>query len=518
MIFIHVRLQSNEGVDALLTPDDRKCLEILHLHGVDSHKLEKLIDQSVNQADAILEEYAKYVEGGHANRMPAQLAKAFLNGVFTGTVAHLNDKEQRDLQIPPLTDLVNNDETPTSLRSDDYLGKGNGIDSRLASIMKLKFKAESSLNETRKALQTYAPCILDSVADSIKQTGSAYTELFLTLDKSVMEEVSDLVKSLGGVAGKSCQPPSKHYPLLADKHNPLFMVSLLQDAMNAKKRLDAFVEDIVTGVDGVERKRAPLKTVERAMVKVYEKYDCNFAMLTDLARITIICDDEFALKSILLKLKTAVDKKITTIVRIKFRLHEKYDAMEAGGYRDILINMFFPPQEEKESEHMVELQLNLKKFVQIKDGGGHASYAVARMLQAFDAAAVTYTGMINQESARDIGTGLIKKATLVGVDVAETEIKLTQALGSSSVQLVELKLLNIHFSSVDMASLNWLAASAIHLAATLKVLIIDKCKVKGPISPEVGMLHLLVTLNLSMNRIDGASKRSFYYEYLKTFL
>jgi hypothetical protein len=131
---------------------------------------------------------------------------------------------------------------------------------------------------------------------------------------------------------------------------------------------------------------------------------------------------------------------------------------------------------------------------------------------------VTYTGMINQESARDIGTGLIKKATLVGVDVAETEIKLTQALGSSTVQLVELKLLNIHFSSVDMASLNWVAASAIHLAATLKVLIIDKCKVKGPIPPEVGMLHLLVTLNLSMNRIDGASKRCFYYEYLKTFL
>ncbi len=53
--------------------------------------------QSVNQADAILAEYAKYAEGGHANRMPAQLAKAFLNGVLTGTVAHLNDKEHRDI-------------------------------------------------------------------------------------------------------------------------------------------------------------------------------------------------------------------------------------------------------------------------------------------------------------------------------------------------------------------------------------------------------------------------------------
>ncbi len=58
-------------------------------------------------------------------------------------------------------------------------------------------------------------------------------------------------------------------------------------------------------------------------------------------------------------------------------------------------------------------QLNLRGFVEIKDGGGHASYAVARMLQAFDAAAVTYTGMINQESARDIGTGKEEKLGVV---------------------------------------------------------------------------------------------------------
>ena len=72
----------------------------------DSRKLEKLVDQSVNQADAILAEYKKNVEGGHPGRMPAQLAKAFLNGVFTATVTHLNDEKQRDAQTPPLKTLV----------------------------------------------------------------------------------------------------------------------------------------------------------------------------------------------------------------------------------------------------------------------------------------------------------------------------------------------------------------------------------------------------------------------------
>ncbi len=55
-------------------------------------------NQSVNQADAILAEYAKNVEGGHPDRMPAQLAKAFLNGVFTATATHLIDEKQRDAQ------------------------------------------------------------------------------------------------------------------------------------------------------------------------------------------------------------------------------------------------------------------------------------------------------------------------------------------------------------------------------------------------------------------------------------
>ena len=218
-----------------LSADDLICLELLHEHRVDSHKLEKLIDQSVNQADAIIDEYKR------TGKMPAQLAKAFLNGVFSGTVAHQNEVKLRELQIPPLRNLVNSKQTHQIFVDDAYLGQGNGISSRLASIENLKSKAQSNFDETGKALQTYAPCILESVADSIKQTGSDYTELFLSLDKSVVEDVSVLVKSLGGEAGKSCQPQSKHYPLLSDRNNPIFMVPLLQDAKNAKKRLDEFV-------------------------------------------------------------------------------------------------------------------------------------------------------------------------------------------------------------------------------------------------------------------------------------
>ena len=87
-------------------------------------------------------------------------------------------------------------------------------------------------------------------------------------------------------------------------------------------------------------------------------------------------------------------------------------------------------------------------------------------------------------------------------DKAEAEFIMTQSLASSSVQLVELKLLNIKFSS-DMGSLNWLAESVEHVKATLKVFIIQECGVKGSIPPKSGMLRQLVVLDLRNNQFAG---------------
>jgi hypothetical protein len=235
------------------------------------------------------------------------------------------------------------------------------------------------------------------------------------------------------------------------------------------------------------------------MAKVHEKYDCLLDMLTDLARGTIVCQDEHALRTVLIKLNNAVNAGIARILRIKFRLDDTFEAMEAGGYRDILINMAFPP-----NDHIVELQINLEKFVEIKNGGGHASYTVGRMLQAFDSDATTYTGILNSDKTRDIQTGFLKKVTAFGLDGTETEGRMVEALGSSSVQLIELHLMSIKFTSV-LGNLNWLVVSAKHLGATLKDLCVKKCEVKGPIPPEVGMLLQLVKLNLSDNQIEGAS-------------
>jgi hypothetical protein len=134
-------------------------LKLLHEHHVDCHKLKKMLDLNVNQADAIIDEYDR------TGKMPAQLVKAFLNGVFSGTVAHTNEIAQRASQIPPLQKLldnrgeINNTDGKTDPRfiTDEYLGDGKGIKARLKSSEKLKSKAEVNLKMLQDVLHECAP-------------------------------------------------------------------------------------------------------------------------------------------------------------------------------------------------------------------------------------------------------------------------------------------------------------------------------------------------------------------------
>jgi hypothetical protein len=57
------------------------------------------------------------------------------------------------------------------------------------------------------------------------------------------------------------------------------------------------------------------------------------------------------------QVENAVSAGIARLLRVKFRLVDTFEAMEAGGYRDILMNMAFPP-----NDHIAELQINLEKI------------------------------------------------------------------------------------------------------------------------------------------------------------
>jgi len=299
--------EGQRNMSLSLTADEVECVGILRNNSVDAVKLRKLVDSSVGEAGAVIKEY------NSTKLLPTAMAKALLGGVFSATVAHTNDAAQRAAQVGPLEKLVDDPNMPEYLKGDTSLGKGNGLKARLALVERLQAKAERNLVEVKEVLHKRGPDILENVAVAIKETGAEYADLFEDLDKAVMAKMGALIQSMTPLDGgaKQGQPPSKQYPDLKDPKDPLYLVALLADAQEGKRTLDEFIRHLVDGVAGAEPKYAPLKSVGRSMVKVYEKYACLFDQLTDLARATVLCKDERVLCMILEKLsKAAKDKAV----------------------------------------------------------------------------------------------------------------------------------------------------------------------------------------------------------------
>ena len=69
------------------------------------------------------------------------------------------------------------------------------------------------------------------------------------------------------------------------------------------------------------------------------------------------------------------------VLLIKNRLMLAFDASVSGGYRDLLLNLRCLA-----TGHIVELQITLKGLIDVKAGGGHANYAIARVHRLFERA------------------------------------------------------------------------------------------------------------------------------------
>ena len=191
----------------------------------------------------------------------------------------------------------------------------------------------------------------------------------------------------------------------------------------------------------------------------------------DLGRATVECDNVETLDRTIGKLSEKSKTKKVFIMRIKNRLDPGFDPMEAGGYRDVLINLSF-----EEEGHQVELQLNLSAFVIIKNSGGHAAYTAARMLQAFDPNVVDYIGAVDDATCSDLSCGLTKRLT--AIHQINKPLKFVAALESRSAQVVELKILNVQLEG-DMKNSKWLEAVFDSLKSTLHTLQIDGCGLEG---------------------------------------
>lgn len=373
-----------------------------------------------------------------------------------------------------------------TLVKDYVLGEGNGLASRLGKATASKDAAAAGLEQVTAKLKKESPLILAGVAGDIKASAQKYAEAHATIDPGLLD--TD--------AGKAQPKPSSELYKGLPNDDTRLLIGLLDDALKAKPFLDALISRLVEVVPGTKGLKAPIKDVGRCLVKISEKYKGVVDRVTDMARGTVVCKGAEELLRVVEFLKAEVEKGNVVVVRIKNRVAADFDAMDAGGCRDVLFNIAF-----KEGGHLVELQLNLEAFVEIKGSGGHAAYSTGRMLQASEQNVYSFIGGTNQAPCEDIACGLTKRAMLIEMDDASGPV-LLRGLEAPGVQLVELKILAVELPG-DLKNAQWLARVVGQLAATLRTLEISQSGLEGELPDGLGKLRHLVSLKFYNNRLEG---------------
>ena len=469
-------------------------------NGLRASDLRKFVDGKKKQAENIV---TAYRESNGEIVHPAVL-KGTLNALNAASGTHsTNFKrfETMEAAIQKQIAAIGDDSWKKHfLVGDDVLGKGNGMASRLGNATASKDAAAAGLELVTAKLKKESPLILAGVAGDIKASAQKYAEAYATIDPGLLDTIDTALRTLiradAADAGKAQPKPSSELYKDLSNDDTRFLIGLLDDALKAKPLLDALISKLVELVPGTKGLKAPIKDVERCLVKISEKYKGMVDQVTDMARGTVVCKGAKELLRVVEFLKAEVEKGNVVVVRIKNRVAADFDAMDAGGYRDVLLNIAF-----KEGGHLVELQLNLEAFVEIKGSGGHAAYSTGRMLQAFERNVYSFIGSTNQASCEDIACGLTKRAMLIEMDDASGPL-LLRGLEAPGVQLVELKILSVELPG-DLKNAQWLARVAGQLAATLQTLEISQSGLEGELPDDLGKLRHLVSLNFSQNQLEG---------------
>ena len=98
------------------------------------------------------------------------------------------------------------------------------------------------------------------------------------------------------------------------------------------------------------------------------------------------------------------------VLLIKNRLMLAFDASVSGGYRDLLLNLHCLA-----TGHIVELQITLKGLIDVKAGGGHANYAIARVHRLFERDTYHYEGALGDAVLERVRCGVVWELSLIHI-------------------------------------------------------------------------------------------------------
>ena len=251
------------------------------------------------------------------------------------------------------------------------------------------------------------------------------------------------------------------------------------------------------------------------------------------------------LKDVLAVLKMLGSHAGFEVLLIKNRLMLAFDASVSGGYRDLLLNLRCLA-----TGHIVELQITLKGLIDVKAGGGHANYAIARVHRLFERDTYRYEGALGDAVLEGVRCGVVRELlcngkasglaahfegllaalrspscglselVLVACDWPEgrTLSELVEALpatglrrlgvtnmqvGGALPEAVVDKCVGAEYLSLQNLGLTGGVPASFGKCAKLKTLLLNGNQLEGPIPDDLGQCRELVALQLECNQLSG---------------
>ena len=170
------------------------------------------------------------------------------------------------------------------------------------------------------------------------------------------------------------------------------------------------------------------------------------------------------------------------VLLIKNRLMLAFDASVSGGYRDLLLNLRCLA-----TGHIVELQITLKGLIDVKAGGGHANYAIARVHRLFERDTYRYEGALGDAVLERVRCGVVRELVCNGTasGLAAHFDHLLAALRSPSCGLSELRLVGCDWpegrtfselvEALPATGLKTLSIARMQVGGALPDAVADKC-------------------------------------------
>ena len=139
----------------------------------------------------------------------------------------------------------------------------------------------------------------------------------------------------------------------------------------------------VQGTEEADRiKWTTVKSVDRAIEKLYRTYNFDASRLLDLVRETISFESIAQLRACLANL---AEDPCVRIIRIKSQLRREFNArVSSGGYRTIIVNLCLVTPFATAmgvQEHAAELQMTLLPFMRLRTREAHGRYKLFRDLR-----------------------------------------------------------------------------------------------------------------------------------------